>query len=47
MSVTAVNKNNKNNKLFYSAHTVLSALYKQLRIGVTEKMLLLGAFEDI
>ena len=42
-------KGRHNNKLFYSAHrpTVLCALYKQLKISVTEKMLLQGAFEDI
>ena len=41
------NSNNNNNRFFYSAHTVLCALYRQLKVGVTEKMLLQGAFEDI
>ena len=36
-----------NNNFFYSAHTVLCALYTQLKVGVTEMMLLQGAFEDI
>ena len=35
--------NNNINKFFYSAHTVLCALYTQLKVGVRKKMLLQGA----
>ena len=41
------NNHNHNNKVFHSAHTVLCTLYKQLKIGVAEKMHLQGAFENI
>ena len=38
--ISSVVQIKNNNKFFYSAHTVLCALYTQLKVGVTKNMLL-------